>query len=101
MARRPHITLMFVVGVILFVFTTYMLSTSGSSAETQHSESFDLGDHKIASHDDGSKPPFGISDNILKGGSIAPKLENATAKYVYHVYHVHVHNPVARHYLKC
>ncbi|CCC05334.1 hypothetical protein SMACR_08649 [Sordaria macrospora] len=80
MARRPHITLMLVVGVILFVFTTYMLSTSGSSAETQHSESFDLGDHKIASHDDGSKPPFGISDNILKGGSIAPKLENATAK---------------------
>ncbi|KAK3347328.1 ERV/ALR sulfhydryl oxidase domain-containing protein [Neurospora tetraspora] len=85
MARRPHITLMLVVGVILFVFTTYMLTSSGSSGAAQHSETLDLGsgsgsgDHKSASHD-GSKPAFGISDDILKGGSIAPKLENATAK---------------------
>ncbi|EGO54967.1 hypothetical protein NEUTE1DRAFT_147635 [Neurospora tetrasperma FGSC 2508] len=86
MARRPHITLMLVVGVILFVFTTYMLSSSGSSGVVQHAETLDLGgssgsgDHKSASGDGGSKSAFGISDNILKGGSIAPKLENATAK---------------------
>ena len=94
MARRPHITLMLVVGVILFVFTTYMLSSSGSSGVVQHSEPLDLGgssgsgDHKSASGDGGSKSAFGISDNILKGGSIAPKLENATAKYVYHVHYI-------------
>ncbi|KAK3951292.1 ERV/ALR sulfhydryl oxidase domain-containing protein [Pseudoneurospora amorphoporcata] len=85
MARRPHITLMLVVGVVLFVFTTYMLSSSGSSVTTQHSETLDLGsgDHTSASsQDDGSKPAsFGlVSEDILKGGSIAPKLENATAK---------------------
>lgn len=93
---------MLVVGVILFVFTTYMLTSSGSSGAAQHSETLDLGsgsgsgDHKSASHD-GSKPAFGISDDILKGGSIAPKLENATAKYVYHVHAPH-HAPLARHH---
>lgn len=80
MARRPHITLMLVVGVILFVLTTYMLSSSSSSGATQHSDTIDLGSGG-SSGEQGSKPAFRlVSEEILKGGSIAPKLENATAK---------------------
>ncbi|KAK3386296.1 ERV/ALR sulfhydryl oxidase domain-containing protein [Sordaria brevicollis] len=83
MARRPHITLMLVVGAILFVFTTYMLSTSGSSgATTPQAGTIDLGSSSSSSVEQGSnKPALGlVSEDILKGGSIAPKLENATAK---------------------
>lgn len=77
---------MLVVGVILFVFTTYMLSSSGSSGATQQADTIDLGSggSSSSSGEQGSKPAFGlVSEDILKGGSIAPKLENATAKYVY------------------
>ncbi len=72
MARRPHITLMLVVGVTFFLFLTYHMS--GSSVER-----IPLGS---ASGSGGtkSKASLDLPDSVLTGGAIAPKLENATAK---------------------
>ena len=74
MARRQHVTLLVVVAVLTFLGATYLWSgrsTDGYSLEFS------------PSNGSGSKADLGaITDNILKGGSIAPKLGNETAKYV-------------------
>ena len=75
MARRQHITLIVVIAVLTFLGATYLWSgksTDGYSLEFS------------PSNGSGSKADLGaITDNILKGGSIAPKLGNETAKYVF------------------
>jgi len=69
---------MLVIGVMVFMAMTYLMS-SGSS----HDRIPLTGDHDAGQSE--GKPALdlgGISESILTGGSIAPKLENATAKYV-------------------
>ncbi|KAK3690097.1 ERV/ALR sulfhydryl oxidase domain-containing protein [Podospora appendiculata] len=68
MARRQHVSLMLVIGVMVFLAMTYLFSGGGSSA------------NDLTPIPQGTKPKFGVSESILTGGSIAPKLENATAK---------------------
>jgi hypothetical protein len=81
MARRQHITLT-LLGVMLFITLTYFMSSGSSSAERYPTriadETWSPKEHD-SSHS-ASNPASGLSDSILKGGSIAPKLENATAK---------------------
>ncbi|KAL2019365.1 hypothetical protein VTK56DRAFT_9745 [Thermocarpiscus australiensis] len=79
MARRRHITATLVT-VMLFLGLTYFLSASSSSSgrnpTTIADDQWNHEEHG-GSH---SNPAAGISQSILQGGSIAPKLENATAK---------------------
>lgn len=63
MARRQHITLIAVAAIFVFMTMTYILS--GGSSDS------DATDGKL---------DLGLSDSLLNGGSIAPKLGNATAK---------------------
>ncbi len=58
-------------------------STSGHTTDyTKHTEESEHSEHSEQSEESTEKTPSsGISESILKGGSIAPKLENATAKY--------------------
>jgi FAD-linked sulfhydryl oxidase len=65
MARRQHVTLTVVLGFIIFLAVTY---------------TFSGGRPHIGFSDKETKLDLGLSDSILTGGSIAPKLENATAK---------------------
>jgi len=65
MARRQHITLIAVAAIFVFMTMTYLLS-GGHSSDSDSSD---------------SKLDLGLSDSLLNGGSIAPKLGNATAKY--------------------
>ncbi|KAK0611002.1 ERV/ALR sulfhydryl oxidase domain-containing protein, partial [Immersiella caudata] len=65
MARRQHVTLTVVVGFLIFLAVTYTLSGGRSNIQFRDKE---------------TKLDLGLSDSILTGGSIAPKLENATAK---------------------
>lgn len=71
MARRQHVTLTVVAGFMFFMFMTYFLSGGNSAFRSS-----------VSSENGGApeKLDLGLSDSILKGGSIAPKLENATAK---------------------
>ena len=64
MARRQHITLIAVAAIFVFMTMTYLLS-GGHSSDSDSSD---------------SKLDLGLSDSLLNGGSIAPKLGNATAK---------------------
>jgi FAD-linked sulfhydryl oxidase len=68
MARRQHVTLTVVAAFLIFITITYLLSGGDSGA------SFDDREPK------GKVNVAGLSDSVLHGGSIAPKLENATAK---------------------
>ncbi|KAK3321965.1 ERV/ALR sulfhydryl oxidase domain-containing protein [Apodospora peruviana] len=72
MARRQHVTLMLGAFVMFMVVLTYLMSSGSSSGVTL--------DKAPTSSDRDQTPDLGLSDSILKGGSIAPKLENATAK---------------------
>ncbi|KAK4229188.1 nucleophile aminohydrolase [Podospora fimiseda] len=75
MARRQHITLM-LVGVMFFLAMTYFLSSPTRIPNEPWSKGGSPGSG-------GNSKPVdiaGVPENILKGGSIAPKLENATAK---------------------
>jgi FAD-linked sulfhydryl oxidase len=73
MARRQHLTLTVVLVVIAFLSISYFLSSGKTVLEPSHTK---------------TKPPVDESNSnlnhlpgsILVGGSIAPKLENATAK---------------------
>ena len=72
MARRQHITLSLGILVVFFMVVTYFMSPGSSSAHIRTSDKSPSA--KV------EQPELGLSDSILKGGSIAPKLENATAK---------------------
>lgn len=85
MAR--HITVLIaivVAGFILLSFTTSSLGSLGSAPKLMHDVDI-ARDTKSEEKADFSA----LSSNILEGGSIAPKLENATAKYVSLVFIFH------------
>ncbi|KAK3989760.1 nucleophile aminohydrolase [Cladorrhinum sp. PSN332] len=79
MARRQHITLM-LAGVMFFLGMTYFLSGPTRRIERPDEQPWSHG----SSGSGGGRQPVdlggGVPENILQGGSIAPKLENATAK---------------------
>ncbi|KAK4124342.1 hypothetical protein N657DRAFT_595145 [Parathielavia appendiculata] len=91
MARRQHLALGLVT-VMLFLGLTYFMSFGKSSdqyntmrisedtlkSQTEHGSLTSSDDSSSSSSS--SSFASGISDSILQGGSIAPKLENATAK---------------------
>ncbi|KAK4241201.1 ERV/ALR sulfhydryl oxidase domain-containing protein [Achaetomium macrosporum] len=93
MARRQHLTLT-LMAVMLFVGLIYVISGSPSAEHypTRIPSGFESKpeDRSHAGSASGSdrgsdsvsvsNPASGISDTILSGGSIAPKLENATIK---------------------
>lgn len=82
MARRQHLTLT-LMGVLLFLTLIYYMSSgrSGSGYPTMGvDKAWTHAEHGGSHTDSTSNSALGISDSILKGGSIAPKLENATAK---------------------
>ncbi|KAL2268235.1 hypothetical protein VTJ83DRAFT_3081 [Remersonia thermophila] len=96
MARRQHITLT-LLAVLIFLSLTYVWSSRSGDAYSPlraHDEKVatdyapDYGSSSSSSNSnensgsskssDGAQP--GLPDSILQGGSIAPKLENATIK---------------------
>ncbi|KXX73108.1 FAD-linked sulfhydryl oxidase ERV2 [Madurella mycetomatis] len=82
MARRQHLTLT-LMGVILFLTLTYYMSSSSSDSRyptMEVSSARDHPEHSGSHSDSAGNPAVGIPDRILQGGSIASKLENATAK---------------------
>ncbi|KAL2163596.1 hypothetical protein VTH06DRAFT_5654 [Thermothelomyces fergusii] len=88
MARRQHLTLS-LFAFLVFLTLTYFMSTRDPRVEygpvARPDEAFSHADHSSGSSTGGSvagdgNPALGISERILTGGSIAPKLENATAK---------------------
>jgi FAD-linked sulfhydryl oxidase len=79
MARRQHLTLMIVASVMAFLVLTYWMSSGPTDAyplkaPEEGAGSWKKGDSKLAD--------LALSETILTGDSIAPKLENATAKFV-------------------
>jgi hypothetical protein len=91
MARRQHLTLT-LVAVMVFLALTYHISTRSGDASPMGAydnkySPIDSGSSSGSSSggtsgsSSGSNPVPGVSESILSGGSIAPKLENATAKY--------------------
>jgi FAD-linked sulfhydryl oxidase len=101
MARNRHLTLT-LLAVLVFLSLTYVMSNRGEAYSPMHVHdktvateyAKDIAESNSGSSNGGrssssssattnSDPDFmsGISANILQGGSIAPKLENATIKY--------------------
>ncbi|KAL2261727.1 hypothetical protein VTK26DRAFT_3495 [Humicola hyalothermophila] len=85
MARRQHLTLTLAAMLLFLGFTCFMSSTSDADryATRLNNDFFDhTSDGSSHSSHTTSESSFGsgLSESILKGGSIAPKLENATAK---------------------
>lgn len=72
---------MFALAIIAFLGLTYLLS-SGRTNEF-YEQAGPLGG---STREGGLTVDLGLSDNVLHGGAIAPKLENATAKFV-HTFH--------------
>lgn len=87
MARRQHLTLTLIVGVVLFFLFTWFVSSDKSTSADPYSSStfhFDTSDTLKKQASTPMAPvDFGGLDSILTGGSIAPKLGNETAKYVF------------------
>ena len=69
MPPRRHLTLA-VAAILVFLGISYLLT---------------------AGHDDGAFNVELPSDSVLKGTATAPKLENATLKFVTYPLHAHVH----------
>lgn len=91
MARRQHLTLS-LFAFMVFLALTYFMSTGNSKVEygtvARPDDSFSHADHSSGGSAGSNvpsegNPALGISERILTGGSIAPKLENATAKYAH------------------
>lgn len=73
MARRQHLTATVLLAVVLFFTITYLLSgTSSPGVDRTPAES--KSEFKVDLDD--------MPASLLEGDSIAPKLENATLKYV-------------------
>ncbi|EXF77390.1 Erv1/Alr family protein [Colletotrichum fioriniae PJ7] len=81
MARRQHLTLMVLLAVVAFFSVSYLFSsgTGEPSSPAPPAAAVPLKGDSVSSS--GDTPDLGhISSSILSGESIAPKLENATAK---------------------
>ncbi|KAL2166963.1 hypothetical protein VTG60DRAFT_1921 [Thermothelomyces hinnuleus] len=88
MARRQHLTLS-LFAFMVFLALTYYMSTGdsrvGYGPVARPDDTFSHADHSRGGSTSNNvasevNPAPGISERILTGGSIAPKLENATAK---------------------
>lgn len=88
MARRQHLSLMLIVGVVMFFSLTWLMSSSGSPDADPLAASGLQYQTSQSGSKQGSTPmgavDFGGLDSILTGGSIAPKLGNETLKCVNH-----------------
>jgi FAD-linked sulfhydryl oxidase len=85
MARRQHLTVTVVMVVLVLFFLTYFLSSTPSDRNPIAIAKPGAQSGKYSGKGDGAAnlPDLGgISESVLTGGSIAPKLENKTAKYV-------------------
>lgn len=87
MARRPHLTLTLIVGLVVFFLLTWFVSSDKNAAAADPLSpagfQFETSDGlKKQASTPMAAVDFGSLDNILTGGSIAPKLGNETAKYV-------------------
>lgn len=95
MARRQHLTLTVVLGFVVFLSLTYFFAGSSSTNVQRASYVHGAAPDAKGTHNKGnveaprdSKSDAGFTvdfDNLpsLEGDSIAPKLENATLKYVH------------------
>lgn len=83
MARRQHLSLILVFGLVAFFSLTWFMSSSGSSSQLAAFEYDSAGSVKKGSLTPMAAVDFGGLDGILTGGSIAPKLGNETLKYVH------------------
>lgn len=81
---------MLVLGLMAFFSLTWFMSSSGSSGPdpfTNGNFPYDSTESlKGSSSSASGSVDFGLGDSILKGGAIAPKLGNETAKYVRRVH---------------
>ncbi|KAL1838809.1 hypothetical protein VTJ49DRAFT_2202 [Mycothermus thermophilus] len=94
MARRQHITLSLLAAMVFLSLTYVMTSRSGDAYSPlrvydekvatdyalDYGSSSSSGKSSSSSSSSSHDALSGLSDNILQGGSIAPKLENATIK---------------------
>lgn len=87
MARRQHLTLTVLLVFFGFLtFTWFMSSGSQSAADNYAAANFPVDSTESLKQQANSgwspgEVDFGLGDNILKGGAIAPRLGNETAKY--------------------
>lgn len=93
MGRRQHLTYTIALGLLIFISISYLLSGNGDQPGRSP---YPSNDDKLAANQpavpvktapEGSGSEFkvdldAIPVGILEGDSIAPKLENATLKYV-------------------
>lgn len=88
MARRQHLTLTVLLVFFGFLTFTYFMSSGRESAADNYAAAgfpVDSTESLKQQQNSGWSPgevDFGLGDNILKGGAIAPRLGNETAKYV-------------------
>lgn len=82
MARRQHLTLMVILGVVAFLSLTWLMSSnSASGTDAPFSPaSFTYESAKGDKAASGQSADFGLPSSVLTGGAIAPKLGNETAK---------------------
>ena len=75
MARQRHLTSIIILGCIIIFSLIYMMSSSGSPLPIRSTSAVPPSDG--SQNSDG---PGHLADSVLYGESIAPRLENATAK---------------------
>ena len=80
MARRQHLTLSIALVVIVFLSISYLFSGSSDDDFTSPRTSFKSPADNAGASDATDGELDHLPGGILTGGSIAPKLENATAK---------------------
>lgn len=81
MARRHHLTLSLALAFLILFSVSYLFRSSASFSAYPMFPGQDT--PRTADGQDGFQVDLGdLPVGILEGGSIAPKLENATLKYV-------------------
>lgn len=76
MPRRQHLTLLTIVGVAAFLAIFFVSIFRNQAEGTRHP------DYLPAYQD---KVDLNLDEGILHGEATAPKLENATLKYIFHL----------------
>lgn len=88
MARRQHLTLTVLLVFFGFLTLTWFMSSGTQSAADNYAaanfpvDSTESLKQQASSGWSPGEVDFGLGDNILKGGAIAPRLGNETAKCV-------------------